>query len=74
MVYHFTQPLRSHDLPPFLNPNSTEIARVGGNATTEIDSCDNSDPPNLASDQAKGTESDTDTSKVDSKLGVKLDA
>jgi hypothetical protein len=64
-----SQPLRSHDLPPSLNPNSTEIARVGGNVTTGIDSCDSSDPPYLASDQTKGTESDTETSKVENKLG-----
>jgi len=41
---------------------------VGGNVTTGIDSCDSSDPPNLASDRTKGTESDTDTSKVENKL------
>jgi hypothetical protein len=36
---------------------------------TQLESTpNNSDPPNLPSDRTKGTESDTDTSKVENKL------
>lgn len=59
---------RKFDLPPSLDPNSTENARAGGNDTNGIDSSDNSDPPTLPSDRTKDAESDTDTSKVENKL------